>query len=320
MAETAAAEAVPGLRGVALVKAAGGPARGVAQGTLGTDPDALCTLDTRFQLASVSKQFTAAATLLLSDSGVLAVADPVSKWLDGCPPAWETITLHHLLSHTSGIAHWPATGIDLTEPLDTAEELRIFQATPLLAVPGEKYSYSSPAYTMLALVVERAAGQPYESFLRQRIFDPLGMSSTFAGSGHGEAHMAQGHEAGEAVKQFELDTVGMGAGDVWSTAGDMATWNEALADGSILTEESRQAMFSVQAPLEEESGPLRAFGYGYAWYLCEYAGHSMRMHTGDNAGFVAVNAWFVDLQLSLVVLSNDHTCDLMGIAAQLLDM
>jgi CubicO group peptidase (beta-lactamase class C family) len=97
----------------------------VAGGTTGNSPDTECTLGTRFQIASVSKQFTAAAVLLLADRGVLSADDPVRDWLDGCPAAWDRITVHHLLSHSGGLVHWrDLPGLDLTKPIGAGEQVR----------------------------------------------------------------------------------------------------------------------------------------------------------------------------------------------------
>ncbi len=124
----------------------------VAGGTTGTNSDTDCTLGTRFQIASVSKQFTAAAVLLLADRGVLSVDDPVRNWLEGCPAAWEPITLHHLLSHSSGLVHWHALpGLDLTSPAATSDLLGSFASVPLLGPPGERFSYSSRDTPQLVL-------------------------------------------------------------------------------------------------------------------------------------------------------------------------
>jgi CubicO group peptidase (beta-lactamase class C family) len=92
----------------------------VARGTTGADPDADCALGTRFQIASVTKQLTAAAVLLLADRGVLSVGDPISRWLDESPPAWAPITVHHLLSNSAGLAHWEGLpGLDVSTPVST---------------------------------------------------------------------------------------------------------------------------------------------------------------------------------------------------------
>jgi CubicO group peptidase (beta-lactamase class C family) len=116
---------------------------------------------------------------------------------------------------------------------------------------------------------------------------------------------------------FELDTVGMGAGDVWSTAGDLARWDEALAAGEILAEASRQAMMTVHAPVDDDDGLVRTEGYGYGWYLGRApGGRRVIYHPGDNAGFVSVNAWFPQDEVRLVVLSNEETTDRQAIIHQ----
>jgi CubicO group peptidase (beta-lactamase class C family) len=227
-----------------------------AGGASGASPGTACTLSTRFQICSVSKTFTAAAVLALADKSVLSVSDPVGRWIGGCPASWAAITVHHLLTHTAGLEHWwGIPGLDPTVPLTPAEELRLFSEAPLLSAPGERFSYSSPGYALLGRIVERAADQPYASFLATTIFDPLGMASTFAGNGAGQPQLATGHMAAVPVPSFELDTTNAGAGDVWSTAHDLARWDRALASGEILTPDSRQAMLAVQALLRMTTGP-----------------------------------------------------------------
>jgi CubicO group peptidase (beta-lactamase class C family) len=260
--------ALDSFRGVALLQRGAEDLMAVAAGTTGTDPDASCTLGTRFQIASVSKQFTAAAVLLLADRGVLSVSDPVHRWLGGCPASWNPMTVHHLLTHTAGLAHWEQLpGLDLTTPVTADEELRIFQDAALLSAPGESFFYSSPGYVLLARIVERAADQPYASFLDQEIFRPLGMTATFAGNGLDRPGRAAGHREGRPVtSSFGLDIARMGAGDIWSTAGDLARWDQALASGEILAAASRQAMLAVHTPVDGRDRLIRTEGYGYGWY------------------------------------------------------
>jgi CubicO group peptidase (beta-lactamase class C family) len=144
--------------------------------------------------------------------------DPVSQWLDHCPEAWRPITLHHLLTHTSGLVHWQhIPHLDLCRQIPVEDLLRIFEEAPLLSPPGERYSYSSPAYVVAAHVVENASGKTYASYLKEAIFEPLGMNSTFAGGDRGQPRLAAGLREGKPVPSAELDVTGMGAGDVWST-------------------------------------------------------------------------------------------------------
>ncbi|WP_025618447.1 serine hydrolase domain-containing protein [Salinispora cortesiana] len=155
-----------------------------------------CT-ESRFQLASVSKQFTAAAVLLLVEEGTLLLEDPISRWIDGCPEQWRDITLHHLLNHTSGLGHWDDYPmIDLGQWVEPSELLNTFHSVPLQFPTGQGWRYSSPAYVLLAQIVQRSADTPYRSFLAERIFDPLGLTQTFAGMPTAQPNLALGHNAG----------------------------------------------------------------------------------------------------------------------------
>jgi CubicO group peptidase (beta-lactamase class C family) len=291
-----------------------------AGGRTGNDQDASCTLGTRFQVASVSKQFTAAAVLLLADRGLLSVDDPVRNWLDGCPAAWEPITVHHLLSHSSGLIHWnDLPGLDLTKPLTASELLSGFASVPLLSTPGERFSYSSPGFVLLGHIIERAARQPYGAFLAREIFGPLGLTATFSGNPRGEAGLAAGHHDGAAVPSYELDTANLGTGSIWSTAGDLARWDRALASGQILSDAARQAMFTIHMPVHDDDGVIRTEGYGYGWFIGTVpGGRRVFYHPGDQPGFCSLNAWFPDDDVRLAVLSNERTTRLDPIAHDLI--
>jgi CubicO group peptidase (beta-lactamase class C family) len=278
----------------------------IAGGTTGTSPDTECTLATRFQLCSASKQFTAAAVLLLADRGVLSTDDPLREWLDGCPAAWDAITVHHLLSNSSGLVHWSdLPGVDLTKPVGAGELLSSLAGVPLLSPPGERFSYSSPGFVLLGLIVERAAGQPYGTFLAREVFEPLGMTATFSGSRSGEPGLAAGRQDGAAVASWELDTANLGCGSIWTTVGDLAIWDRALADGGLLSDAARQAMFTVQVPVRDDDGVIRTEGCGYGWFIGTASARRIFYHTGDQPGFCSFNAWFPDDDVRLAVLSNE---------------
>ena len=133
------------LRGAALLQRGTEDLVAIARGTTGAAPDTKCSLGTRFQISSVTKQFTAAAVLLLADRGVLSVPDPISRWLDGCPAAWDQVTVHHLLSHSAGLVHWTGLpGLDVTKPATTSKMLRIFAAAALLSPPGTALLLQQP--------------------------------------------------------------------------------------------------------------------------------------------------------------------------------
>jgi CubicO group peptidase (beta-lactamase class C family) len=308
------------LRGVILLQRGDTDLIAFAGGTSGTDPDANCSLDTRFQICSVSKQFAAAAALTLADRGALSVDDPIGRWISGCPASWDAITVHHLLTHTAGLPHWhDIPGLDPGAIGSFEDELHILSDAPLLSAPGERFSYSSPGYVLLGGIVERASGQPYPSFLTSEIFGPLGMESTFAGDPGGRPNLAVGHRDGVPVSSFDLAAV-VGTGDVWSTAPDIARWDRALASGQILSAASRQAMLTVHAAVSDDDPVIRTEGYGYGWYVGSLRGeHPMAYHTGDDPGFRSVNVWFPRDEVRLVLLTNEETTTMASFLGDLLE-
>ncbi len=136
---------------------------------------------TKFRLGSITKQFTATAILMLEQQGKLKVEDAVRKYVDDCPGAWQPVTLHHLLTHTSGIPNFtsfPDYVRTMPLPSPPAETLKRFRDKPLAFEPGTKFSYSNSGYVLLGYIIERVSGRSYEEFLQKQIFGPLGMSDT----------------------------------------------------------------------------------------------------------------------------------------------
>lgn len=271
------------------------------------DPVAGTTLTSRhrFQIASISKQFTAAATMLLADAGKLSVDDRLAKWIEGCPPSWEPITIHQLLSNSSGVGHWgDYPDIDLTAPQPVGELIAAFQTRDPFIRPGSAFRYSSPGFCLLARIVELAAQSPYRDFLQREIFAPLGMSDTFAGDGGDRPNLAVGLSLeGRALDElFELDHVGKGAGDVWSSTHDLVTWNQAVSRGELLSDKGWRASFTPRVHSEQRLGEDHHYCYG--WSVTTIDGNPMRYHTGGNAGFNTISCWFPELSAHVVILSN----------------
>src|SRR5262247_2180124 len=139
------------------------------------------TTQTKFRLGSITKQFTAASLLLLQERGKLSVQDPICKFFDNCPEAWKEITIHHLLTHTSGIPNFtsfPDYQKTMMIPVTMESLVARFKDKPLDFKPGEKMSYSNSGYVALGHIVEKVAGETYESFLQKNIFEPLKMSNS----------------------------------------------------------------------------------------------------------------------------------------------
>ncbi|BCJ47066.1 hypothetical protein GCM10010168_34140 [Actinoplanes ianthinogenes] len=262
------------------------------------------TTATRYQLASISKQFTAAAVLMLVEDGRVGLDDRLGRWFGECPQQWRDITVDQLLTHTSGIGHWEDyPGIDLSLRIEPAEMLAAVFREPLVHAPGGPWRYSSPAYVLAAHIAERAADRPYRRFLAERIFEPLGLTGTFAGMPDGQPDVADGHDAdGKPVPSWELDVVGMGAGDLWSTAADMLTWIDAVRTGRLLSERHRALMLTERVPTGL-ADPL-ATGYGYGVFTGTVAGRPWWQHSGDNAGFKAFIGCVPSTGRRVVLLSN----------------
>lgn len=279
-----------------------------------------CTPDTRFQLCSVSKQFTAAAVLLLADSGRVALDDLLPRWFSDCPEGWRDITVHHLLSHTSGLGHWrDCAGLDPCQRLARDEQMALFQQMPLLSRPGDRWSYSSPGYVLLGWIVQEASDQPYANFLADRIFGPLGLRSTSAGDWPDAPDVAHGYHAAQPVRSFDLANTNVGTGNIWSTADDLVRWDRALAAGELLTKPRRQQMLTPHAPIGgERFGAFTAQGYGYGWFVGTAAGRPAFFHPGDNPGYLAFNGWLPDDDIQMAVLINEEeTTDREQVLAEL---
>jgi CubicO group peptidase (beta-lactamase class C family) len=310
---------VAGLRGTAMVTKGGSVKVDLAAGLADVEAGVRCTSGTRFQLCSVSKQFAAAAVMLLAESGRLDLREPVGRWLPEGQPQWRQVTLHELLSHTAGVPHWrEAPGLDPAEPMSIGERLEIIQATPLRTEPGAQWHYSSPGFLLAGLIVERASGQPYREFLAERILSTLQLTQTTVGGAAGGA--ARGHKDGQPVAPFDLDAM-PGTGDIWSTAGDLTKFTTALHSGELIGESSLRAMCTAHAPIDddEEGEPwLATTGYGYGMFTGIFAGRAAYCHPGDNPGYQSLACWIPDRAASIVILVNDETASITGLLRQLL--
>jgi CubicO group peptidase (beta-lactamase class C family) len=258
---------------------------------------------TSYRLASVSKQFTAASVLLLVQDGALTLDDPVRRWLPSLPVAAEGITLHHLLSHTSGLVDYE----DLLPPdqvrqVRDADVLHLLEREDRLYFPaGSDYRYSNSGYALLALVVERASGQRFSSFLRTRIFSPLGMTATLAREDEGPPvpDRAFGYSlVGDRWERTDQSTTSavLGDGGIYSSITDLAKWDAAWYDDRLLSAQSR-ALATQAATATPETDVAH---YGYGWRLQG----RMQWHSGESIGFRNVLLRFPAQHLTVIVLSN----------------
>lgn len=260
---------------------------------------------TNYRLASVSKQFTAAAILLLAEHGRLDLDDPVRRWLPSLPETTSTVTLRQLLTHTGGLVDYE----DLIPPGTTAQVsdddvLRLLSATPkTYFAPGSAYRYSNSGYVLLGLVVERASGIGLPSYLKQRIFQPLHMDHTLLyehGKGPEVANRAYGYseEHGRWTRTDQsVTSATRGDGGIYSSIDDLARWDAALYDDRLLSAASRRLAFSPHVKVTGE--PYQA-SYGYGWRI---TGDTL-WHSGESIGFRNVIVRWPKQHLTVILLSN----------------
>lgn len=262
---------------------------------------------TNYRLASVSKQFTATAVLLLMQDGQLSIDDPVKRWLPSLPAVADAITLRHLLSHTSGVLDYEDL---MAEPypgqiLDAGVLGLLEKQNRLYFPPGSRYRYSNSGYALLALVVERVSGMSFPDYLRARIFAPLGMRNTLARVDDGPAvpYRAFGYSETAGGWQFadqSATSAVLGDGGIYSNIDDLAVWDAALYDDRLLSQTSRALAFGHQARVSGESDT--AFHYGFGWRVA--ADHSRVWHTGESIGFRNAMVRWPKQRLTVAVLSN----------------
>ncbi len=259
---------------------------------------------TAYRLASVSKQFTAAAILLLAQDGKLSIDDPVQRWLPSLPAAYPIITLRHVLTHTSGLWDYEALmDANASTQIRDAGVLALLEKQPSLYFqPGTSYRYSNTGYALLALVVEQVSGLTYPDFMHTRIFQPLGMHGTLAYVQEGPAvpHRAWGYSRvdGRWQKTDQSSTSAvLGDGGIYSTIEDLARWDAALNDDRLLSDALRQQAFSAQVQVQGEED---AEYYGFGWRLTA----DRVWHSGETIGFRNVMLRWPKQQLTVILLTN----------------
>ena len=303
-----------GFSGVVLIARDGRILFARPYGMANLELDVPNTLDTKFRLASITKQFTAAAILMLQERGKLSVNDTLCTYLRDCPATWKTITIHQLLSHSSGIYSFTeSSDNDRYDPLPmpVLDTVARFKDKPLDFAPGTGFHYSDSGYLLLGYVIEQASGKKYEDFLRENIYEPLRMQN----SGYDHPwlilkHRAQGYAQrnGTTVNAafMQMDTP-FGGGSQYSTVGDLLLWDQALYGEKLLSRNSLMAMFAPnpgQVPAEWLLG--KKGGYGYGWMIEELFGRKLYVHGGLINGFSSIIMRYPEDRTLVVVLRNQE--------------
>jgi CubicO group peptidase (beta-lactamase class C family) len=268
------------------------------------------TTETRFQLASVSKAFAAMSIMILQERGLLSVDDPLCKYAKDCPAGWGSITLHHLLTHTSGLPVDPEVDFTDFNP-SYLEALEIIKGAPLLSEPGTEYNYSNAGYIALGYVIEQVSGVPYDEFVRDNIFTPLGMSASGAvDAGSPVENAAVGYSEPGKRTPFIVRPIIHPAGGLYSTVEDLYKWDQALYGETLVKKESLDKIFTPY---------LNDYGYGWTVDRDGVFGRQIG-HSGHIGGFRTRLTRYPDNRSTIIVLSNNEQSNVEGIASDLAAM
>jgi CubicO group peptidase (beta-lactamase class C family) len=275
---------------------------------------------TNFRLASFTKQFTAASIMLLVREGKLHYDDHLTDLFPEFPAYGRPITVRNLLHHTSGLPDYE--DLLMKQYSDTPPEripqildggaLKLLEQQTSAKFPaGSKWEYSNSGYAVLAMIVEKVSGMPFGEFLHERIFAPLKMTNTLAyEKGKNEVpHRAYGHTK-ENNRWLQTDqsptSAVLGDGGIYSSLDDLAKWDGALRNHTLLSEAEMQPALT---PVQPSGGPAKladgtTISYGFGWFLDPYKGHKRMSHDGETIGFRTTIQRFPDDQLTVIILAN----------------
>jgi CubicO group peptidase (beta-lactamase class C family) len=264
------------------------------------------TPETPMRLGSVTKQFTAAAIMMLVDEGKIKLDDDITVYLPDYPAQGKKVSIEHLLTHTSGIVSYtgkPGYRNGMQEDMPVSRMIDTFKSDPLEFEPGSRYKYNNSGYFLLGAIIEKVSGQSYDKFVEQRIFVPLGMKHTaYEGHARSKATQALGYSArqgafapGTAISM----TQPYAAGSLVSNVDDMARWDAAVSSGKLLTSASWQRSFT---PYVLSGGA--STNYGYGWEMGKLQGVPIIQHGGSIPGFKSHTLRIPSEKLYVAVLSN----------------
>jgi D-alanyl-D-alanine carboxypeptidase len=274
------------------------------------------TKDTVYEIASITKLFTATMVMMFVQDGQIALDDPISTYLPNLPGAWSGITIRHILAHQSGIhsytnteKYWQKTRLDISR----AEILELVSGLPLDFQPGERQAYDNTGYYLLGFLIEEISGKPYNICLKERIFDPLGMNRTRANDPYEiVAKRAAGYTyRDDQLKNAEYySTAGTFSGGILlSTVSDLAKWAGTLYTDTLLNQTNRGLMWTPHKSAtanEDENG----FVLGLGWFLVNHHGRRFAGHNGNIVGFSSSLTHFLDSHLTVITLCNLDTLEM----------
>jgi D-alanyl-D-alanine carboxypeptidase len=282
--------------------------------------DVAATARTVYRIGSITKQFTAAAVMKFVEQETVRLDDSIGTYLPALPAAWRVATVRQLLNHTSGIPSYTDIGERWTrrwgEEMTPDTLVALTAKDPMWFPPGSSWRYDNSGYVVLGMLIEKMAGRPWATDIQERFAKPLGLADTrncamrtiIMRRAHGYELTSNGLFANAAYLAMSQPYA---AGALCSTVGDLAKWNDALANGQVVSPASYALMTTPQGAAA--TAPLK---YGFGLARDTMAGRVVIVHGGGINGFISSNAWFPDVQTSVTVLTNSGSARADALLAQ----
>jgi CubicO group peptidase (beta-lactamase class C family) len=301
-AEAIAADALKNFPGVIIAVRRGNAFYTNAWGDLDIEANVPMRTDAQIWVASISKQFTAAAILRLSEEGKIGIDDPVRRFIPELDGRFEPITVRHLLNHTSGITEYLSHVGSKYEPVSQQEIVAAIMSRPPDFPAGSRWDYSNSGYYLLGMIIERTSNKTYEQYVRETFLEPLQLTETSYCGIRGPVPQGYSAAGGRFTELQPYDVSMMyAAGGLCSTARDLLSWNRALLNGTAISPQSYEAMIG-------ETVDAYVFAkYGFGLYVDSLSSHRRIWHNGMIPGFQSHLAYFPDDDLTVVVLVNGYT-------------
>jgi CubicO group peptidase (beta-lactamase class C family) len=271
-----------------------------------------CTVETNFRLASLTKQFTAMAILMLVEKQKLSLEDSITKFFPEFPDYGKQITVSQLLSHRSGLIDYEDVIPEGTRiPVSDRNVLNLLRMqNKTYFTPGSEFRYSNGGYALLSLIVEKISGSGFADFLKRNIFQPLGMNGTLAYEAGlsvipNRAFGYAKEQSGFVFSDQSLTSSVLGDGGIYSSVRDLFQWDQALYSDRLISRSLLDQAFSVHSPTSDMQGS----GYGYGWYVGKYQGEDLLWHYGSTCGFSTRIERVPQRKFTVIILTNRRDAD-----------
>lgn len=283
-----------------------------AYGLANVEANIAATANTNYRLASVSKQFTAMAIMILAERKKLSYDDSLASFFPGFPEYGKQITVRHMLNHSSGLIAYEDVMDDKTAvPLSDQDVLELLKKQDHTHFPpGSSYRYSNTGYVLLGLIVEKASGTTFEEFLRRNIFKPLGMNHTVfypREDRSDEAHRAYGYSKRDDVfvrTDQSLTSSTRGDGSIYSSVADLYRWDQGLHKSRLVKPDTLQKAFTSGAQVDDDTS------YGFGWFIETRRGLKTVSHSGNTIGCTQFIRRYLDRKFTIIVQANRNNAPL----------